>query len=130
MSPSNIPGRFQNVAYVLLRMVAGFNLAVHGVQKLFGLFGSRMAHFPSQYWLGGVIELGCGLAIALGWGTRWAAFLASGTMAVAYVQFSWKLQTGAMLLPVVNKGELALVYCFLFLYLCTRGNGPWSLGRS
>lgn len=129
MSPSDIPGRFQNPAYALLRMVSGLNLASHGSQKLFGLFGGRLASFPSQYWLGGLIELSCGLAIALGWGARWAAFLASGTMAVAYFQFHWKLQAGAMFMPVVNKGELALVYCFLFLFFFTRGNGHWCLGR-
>ena len=60
------------------------------------------------------------------WGVP-AAFLVSGTMAVAYVQFHWKLQLGAGFFPSQNQGELALVYCFLFLYIACRGAGLASL---
>jgi len=85
----------------------------------------------SQMWFGGIIELVTGLAIAAGAFTSWAAFLASGTMAVAYVQFHWKLQFGAQFFPAVNQGELALLYSFLFLYIACRGGGRWSFeGRS
>ena len=59
-----------------------------------------------------------------------AAFLASGTMAVAYVQFHWKLAGGQMLLPSQNKGELALLYSFVFLFLACKGSGIWSIDRA
>ncbi len=67
--------------------------------------------------------------IALGVETRWAAFLASGTMAVAYIQFHWKLQYNLKLFPAINQGELAVMYCFLFLFIACHGGGKLSLGR-
>lgn len=115
--------------FAALRIVSGLAFAFHGVQKLFGLYAKSQPALGSQVWFGGLIELVCGLAIALGLFTAWAAFLASGTMAVAYVQFHWKFQLGEQLWPAVNKGELALVYAFLFLYVAARGAGPWSLER-
>jgi putative oxidoreductase len=116
-----------DVAYTLLRAGAGLMFSFHGMQKVFGVLTEAPQPVGTQLWIGGVIELVGGLAIALGLGTRWAAFLASGTMAVAYTQFHWKLQAGAQLVPGVNKGELALVYALLFLYLACRGGGPWSI---
>ena len=111
-------------AFALLRVVAGLMFAFHGVQKLFGVLAEAPSPPPgSQLWIGGVIELTCGVAIALGLLVRWAAFLASGTMAVAYVQFHWKLQGGENLLPGINKGELALLYAVVFLYIACRGSG-------
>lgn len=115
-------------AYVLLRVVAGFLLAMHGAQK-FGLLGP--APFPlvafSQLWFGAWIELVCGLLVMVGLFTVPAAFLSSGTMAVAYIQFHWKFQLGAELLPGKNKGEPALVFCLLFLYMACRGAGSPSV---
>jgi len=125
----NRSSMFQNTAYALLRAVCGLCFSLHGMQKLFGLFGGTRPSVLSQLWFGGIIELSCGLAMALGLATRWAALLASGTMAVAYLQFHWKLRLGAAFLPLVNKGELALVYCFLFLYFAARGNGAFCLGK-
>jgi len=82
----------------------------------------------SQLWLGGLIEISAGLLIAVGLFTRAAAFLASGTMAVAYFQFHWRFAvTGGKWLPIVNQGELAVVYCFALLYIATRGPGSASL---
>lgn len=124
---SKSSSRFQDVAYALLRLVAGLAFSCHGVQKLFGLLGGTRMPFPGQLWFGGLIELTCGLAMALGWHTRLAAFLASGTMAVAYIQFHWKLRTGMAIFPVVNHGELALVYCFLFFFFFAKGNGDFSI---
>jgi putative oxidoreductase len=121
-----------DVAYTLLRVVAGLLFAFHGAQKLFGWFLPPGIEIPvfSQVWFGGVIELVCGLAIAAGVRTTWAAFLASGTMAVAYVQFHWKLDFGVKLLPAVNQGEPALIYSLLFLYIACRGGRPlWSSRR-
>ena len=95
----------EDPAYALLRAVSGAAFSIHGFQKVLGLFGGDPPPFLSQLWFGGCIELSCGLAIALGWRTRLAAFLASGTMAVAYIQFHWKLQMGEMLLPLAHAGH-------------------------
>jgi putative oxidoreductase len=57
------------------------------------------------------------------------AFVCSGEMAVAYFLFHWKLQMGAAFFPIVNKGELAALYCFVFLLIACRGGGKWSLDR-
>ena len=113
-------------AYALLRVVSGLLFALHGAQKLFGVLGGTVQAAGSQIWIGAVIELVAGLAIAAGAFTTWAAFLASGTMAVAYVQFHWKLAFDAGFFPVVNKGELALLYSVLFLFVACRGAGPFG----
>jgi len=114
-------------AYALLRIVAGFAFSLHGWQKMFGALGGPRQAFGTQIWLGGAIELVCGSLILLGLFTRGAAFLASGTMAVAYIQFHWKGSFDAAFFPVINKGELAMLYCFLFFFMIFRGSGPWSL---
>ena len=116
--------------YALMRMVAGFLFSLHGFQKVFGLLGGTLPPFGSQLWIGGVIELLGGLAIMLGLGTRLAAFLCSGEMAVAYFQFHWKFQLGAAFFPVVNKGELAALYCFVFLHIASRGGVMWCLDKA
>ena len=118
-------------AYTLLRVVVGLLFAFHGAQKLFGWFMPFEIPFASQVWIGSVIELVTGLAIAAGVRTTWAAFVASGTMAVAYVQFHWQLDLGAKFLPAVNGGEPALMYSLLFLYIACRGGRPiWSSRRA
>jgi putative oxidoreductase len=121
--------RFEPFAYVALRVVAGLLFSVHGMQKILGWFTAKPGpSFGSQLWVGGWIELVAGLLIALGLCTRPAAFLSAGTMAVAYVQFHWKLElAGSSWLPAVNKGELAVIYCFVFSYIATRGSGIWAL---
>ncbi|HZX94845.1 MAG TPA: DoxX family protein [Myxococcales bacterium] len=116
-------------AYLLLRVVTGLMFAFHGMQKLFGVLSQGRPPVGSQLWFGGVIELVCGLAIAVGFLTAWAALLASGEMAVAYVQFHWKLNFGAGFFPTINKGELALLYSLVFLFIATRGAGGWGLDR-
>jgi putative oxidoreductase len=122
--------RLEVWSHAALRIVAGFAFSLHGLQKIFGVLATRPGPaIGTQMWFGGVIELMCGALLALGLFTRPAAFLASGTMAVAYVQFHWKGQLGAGLLPIVNGGELALVYCFLFLWFAIRGSGGVSLDR-
>ncbi len=115
--------------YVLVRVVAGLMFAFHGVQILFGVLSDSRPPVGTQLWFGGVIELVTGLAVAAGAVTTWAAFLASGTMAVAYVQFHWKLELGARFFPAVNQGELALLYSVLFLFIASRGGGRFSLDR-
>lgn len=113
--------------YAVLRIVSGLLFSFHGMQKILGIFTTKMPAFGTQLWLGGMIELVGGLLLALGLFTRAAAFLASGTMAVAYVQFHWEFALGERLLPGVNKGELSLLYAFLFLFIAARGSGPWSV---
>jgi putative oxidoreductase len=114
-------------AYALLRIVSGLAFAFHGIQKIFGVLSDHQPEIGSQIWIGGVIELIAGFLIAGGLYTRWAALLASGTMAVAYTQFHWKFAMDAGFFPAVNRGELALVYAFLFLYVACHGPGVWSL---
>ena len=112
-----------DLAYAVLRIATGILFAFHGAQKLFGWFLPPGIEIPvgSQVWIGGVIELVTGLLIAANVKTRWAAFLASGTMAVAYIQFHWRFAFDSKLLPAVNGGEPALMYCLLFLYIACRG---------
>lgn len=113
--------------YAALRIVVGLLFAFHGVQKVFGVMSEFQPPVGSQLWIGGVIELVTGLLIAAGLLTTWAAFLASGTMAVAYAQFHWKFAFGSAFFPGVNKGELAVVYAFLFLFIACRGAGRASI---
>jgi len=122
--------RVQSLAGGVLRIVAGAMFALHGAQKILGVLtppGQQPA-VGSQIWFGGIIELVGGILIALGLFTRPAALLASGTMAVAYFQFHWKLALdGWKFLPIVNDGELAVLYCFLFLVFAVSGAGALSL---
>lgn len=129
MSHSSALGRFEGLGYAALRMVSGFLFSFHGMQKIFGWLSEKAGpEVGSQLWFGGLIELVCGVLVALGLFTRWAAFLASGTMAVAYFQYHWAFAFADWKwLPVVNKGELAVVYCFVFLYIALRGAGRAGL---
>jgi putative oxidoreductase len=123
--------RLTDHVYVALRMIAGLMFSFHGMQKIFGVLSSHaQPAVGSQVWFGGIIELACGLLIAAGALTRPAAFLASGTMAVAYTQFHWKLATDAKFFPAINQGELAVIYAFLFLYIACRGAGQVSVDNS
>ena len=123
--------RYADHAYALMRIVTGFLFAFHGAQILFGVL-SPMPQPPvwSQTWFGGIIELLGGLAVMLGWHTRLAAFLCSGTMAVAYFQFHWKFQLGPKFFPAINQGEMAALYCFVFLVIACRGGVTWSLDKT
>jgi putative oxidoreductase len=121
--------KYSEEAYSALRIVAGFMFLFHGAQKLFALFGDPNMIPPvgSQMWIGGVIELAGGILIMLGLFTCYAAFVASGEMAVAYLQFHWRFAFGNAFFPIVNHGEMALLYSFLFLFISTKGGGKWSL---
>lgn len=121
--------RHEAWVYLVLRAFLGFNFAIHGAQKLFGVLGGSTPSVGSQIWIGGLIELVTGVLIGIGLHTRFAAFMASGTMAVAYTQFHWKLELGDKLFPVVNHGELAFVYAFIFLFIACRGPGRFALNQ-
>jgi putative oxidoreductase len=115
--------------YAALRIVVGLLFAFHGLQKVFGVASQFQPPVGSQLWIGGVIEIVAGLLIAVGLFTVWAAFIASGQMAVAYFQFHWKFSFGATFFPAVNEGELAVVYAFIFLFIACKGPGMASLDQ-
>ena len=119
----------RRATYFLLRVVAGLLFSQAGSMKLFGWFGGLPGHpgsaapLMSQIGIGGILEFYGGIAIMLGLLTRPVAFILSGEMAVAYWQFH--APRGAW--PILNHGELAVLLCFLFLYLSAQGAGDWSL---
>jgi putative oxidoreductase len=114
--------RFADPVYCLLRLIAGLMFMCHGLDKIFGTFGGKVASGPLMQ-VGGWVEIVCGVLIAIGLLTRIAAFVASGEMAVAFFMMHAK----ASLLPIVNHGELAVVYCWLFLFIFLYGPGCLSV---
>lgn len=115
---------FRSHIYALLRIAAGFLFFQHGLPKLFGGFGrSAPAELMSQMGLAGIIEVVGGAMIALGLFTSPVAFLASGQMAVAYFQ----AHAPRGFWPITNGGELAALFCFVFLYFAAAGSGKWSI---
>ena len=120
-------GRYSGTIYAAMRFMLGLAYACHGAGKLFGAFGAPAATDKPLMLVGGVIELFAGLLIALGLKADYAAFLASGQMAVAY--FMFHASSGGFW-PIVHKGELAMVYCFVFLYIASHGSGAISLDKA
>jgi putative oxidoreductase len=121
--------RSADLAWAALRIVAGAMFCLHGVDKLFGWPGVNGEPAAwTQLWIGGVIELVTGALVAIGFFTRLAAFVASGMMAVAYFQYDWHLHLqNKAWLPHVNGGELAVMYCFVFLAIAARGAGRYAI---
>jgi putative oxidoreductase len=116
-------GKISELLYSLMRIVIGLLFACHGAQKLFGMLGAKS---PAADWLmttAGIIEFFGGLLVAVGLWTGYAAFLASGQMAVAY----FKAHAAYDFWPIVNNGELAVLYCFAFLYIASKGPGRLSV---
>jgi len=115
---------FSSQGYALMRIVVGFLFLWHGVQKLFD-FPSPMPAGVAAFiiYIAGPIELIGGALVMAGLFTRWAAFLASGLMAVAY----WMAHGTKALLPIQNGGEMAALYCFVFLLISIQGAGIWSV---
>ena len=125
-----IASKYTRVTLTLLRIIAGFLFIQHGAQKLFGLLGGmggkgESASFPDLIWVAGALEFFGGLCILLGVLTRPVAFLLSGLMAVAY--FMAHAPRGFW--PVPNGGELAVLYCFVYLYFAAAGGGPFTVER-
>ena len=114
---------YSNHSYALFRIVAGFLFLCHGTQKLFGWPIEFPYPLTAMTTSAAVIELVAGALIMVGFYSRFAAFLASGTMAVAY----WVAHGLNSPFPIGNGGELAALYCFAFLYIATKGSGIWSL---
>jgi len=116
--------RYNSQCYALMRIVAGFLFLWHGAQKLFGIPSAIPGEAPAFIiYIAGPIELVGGILIMIGLYTRWAAFLASGLMAAAY----WIGHGTTALLPIQNQGELAALYCFVFLFISSQGGGLWSI---
>jgi putative oxidoreductase len=122
--------RWQPQLHAILRIMVGLLFLEHGMQKFLSFPPGEMAGMGlalnnlAAY--AGIIELLCGLLITIGLFTRPAAFLASGTMAVAY----WYAHAPKDFFPVNNMGDAAILYCFIFLYLAAAGAGPWSVDAS
>jgi len=117
---------FESTAYAALRIVSGFLFSCHGAQKLFGAFGGHQTLHNPLMLTAGIIEFGGGILILLGFFTNIAALIASGEMAVAY--FTQHFPKGFF--PIQNGGELAVVYCFVFLFIATRGGGKYAVQKS
>ena len=121
---NDILRRHEADIYALLRIVTGFLFLWHGMEKIFGFPEAPPAGAPAFIlWVAGPIELVCGFLVMIGLLTRPAAFLASGLMGVAY----WLAHGTRALLPILNQGELAVLYCFVFLFIAARGPGRWSV---
>jgi putative oxidoreductase len=132
-SPMRFLSSHEGRAYLLLRLVFGFLFACHGLQKLTGavyLFPADkmpfVVHFPTLLWFAAVIELVCGILIFFGILTSLAAFIASGEMAVGY----FMQHASGGFFPIKNGGELAVIYCFVALFIATRGGGFFGARRT
>lgn len=111
-------------AYALMRLVTGFLYSCHGAQKLFGVLGGTPQHHGLPM-VAGVVEFAGGILIALGLFASVAAFIASGEMAAAY----FMVHAHTSFWPIINKGELAVAYCFVFLFIAAHGSGAYSLDK-
>jgi putative oxidoreductase len=127
-----VHAKFPQSGYVLslLRIVIGFTFCCHGAQKLFGLFGGMGGHGAkatalSLLWFAAILEFFGGLLVILGLFTRPVALMLCGEMAVAY----FRAHAPRGFWPITNMGELAVLYCFIFLYFFAAGPGPLSLDR-
>lgn len=120
----NALNRFADPVYCVTRLVVGLLFASHGGQKILG-FPPGGHGMPTETMgvVGAWIELICGLLIAVGFLTRWAAFIASGEMAVAY----FMVHAPNHFFPIVNKGESAVFYCWFFFFAIFYGSGRWSI---
>jgi putative oxidoreductase len=117
----NALNRFTDPVYCIMRLIVGLMLACHGAQLVLGMFGPGSDKPMMQ--VGGCIQLVGGFLVAFGLLTRLAAFILSGEMAVAYFMFHAKQN----FFPILNKGELAVFYCWVFLFVFFYGPGRWSI---
>ena len=115
--------RYSEPLYGVMRVVVGLLFACHGAQKLFGVLGGQSQLANPKLFAAGIIEFVGGGLVALGLWAGYAAFVASGHMAVVY----FMVHAPGGFWPIVNKGELAVLYCFVFLYIAFRGSGRLSV---
>lgn len=128
--PPDLVAAWTPRALALLRIVCAYLYLQHGTAKL--LHVPHVAMFDglaplSLFGAAGMLELAGGLLLLVGWFTRPVAFILSGEMAVAY--FMAHAPEGHVLVPMLNDGELAVLYCFIFLFLSVAGAGSWSMDR-
>lgn len=116
-------GKYSGLLYAVMRVVVGLLFACHGAQKLFGVLGGESQLSNPLMLAAGIIEFGAGGLVALGLWADYVAFIASGEMAFAY--FMNHAPGGFW--PITNRGELAVLYCFVFLYIASRGAGTLSV---
>lgn len=116
--------RLSPIAYSLMRIVVGLIFSCHGAQKLFGALGGHSELHDPQGLVAGIIEFFGGILICIGLFASIAAFIACGEMAFAY--FTAHAPHGFW--PIVNRGELAVLYCFIFLFIACEGDGRYSVG--
>lgn len=114
---------WQPIALSVLRIVVGFTFSAHGAQKILGLFGGHTVRPLTLAWVAGCLEGIGGPLTFFGLFTRPVAFVLCGEMAVGY----FKQHAPSSFWPILNHGEMAVLYCFVFLYLWAAGPGPWSL---
>jgi len=116
--------RYTGYTYALLRIVSGFLFIFHGSQKLLGFPGGTPEGIPEFIiYIAGPIELVGGILIMIGLFTREAAFLSAGLMAAAY----FMAHATSALFPILNRGELSIMFCFVYLYIACTGSGIWSV---
>ena len=116
-------GSLESQARSLMRIILGLTFSCHGFQKIFGMLGGTKQAMFMLGWYAGMLEVIGGLLLLIGLFTTITAFILSGEMAVAY--FHTHFPRGFW--PIKNGGELAVVYCFVFLYLAAAGAGVWSV---
>ncbi len=121
----NFLDKHQEETYALLRIVSGFLFIWHGTQKLINFPAEFPYPLSPLLYTAGTIEMVGGALIMVGLLTRPAAFICSGTMAVAY----WMVHGMNQFFPILNGGELSALFCFAFLYIAARGPGIWSLDK-
>ncbi len=122
-------GKYSHYFYAIMRIVVGLLYACNGARKLFGAFGGmgsgEAAPLLSQLWVAGLIEFSTGLLVAVGLLTGYAAFIASGEMAIGYFQVHFPRGFW----PILNAGERAVFYSFIFLFIASRGAVVWGVDR-
>ena len=117
-------GRYSEYFYAILRIVVGFLFILHGTQKMLGFPILAPGPIGALGETAAVIEIVAGLLVAIGLFASVGAFIASGEMAVAYFMAHFRAEAP---LPIQNGGELAVLYCFIFLYVAAKGSGLWSV---
>ncbi|MGH9793261.1 MAG: DoxX family protein [Candidatus Acidiferrales bacterium] len=115
--------QLQAITLNLLRIVVGILFMPHGAQKLFGALGGQAVPLASQFGVAGILEFFGGLLILTGLFTRPVAFILAGEMAAAY----FMVHAPQGFWPIINQGELAVLYCFVFLFLVASGGGDFSI---
>ena len=123
-----LEARYGPQALSLLRIVAALIFLLHGSSKILGFPASEMGAPPvgSLFWIGGLLELVGGILLLIGLFSRPVAFVLSGEMAVAY----WMVHAPQSTFPMINGGDAAILYCFVFLLIAAAGPGPWSVDAS